>query len=63
MLFAYAIELIAPADFNKKLIMIPVQEDSMAHHFVDVYLDPWAHAKSGSNRSALTSTSWCFSLR
>jgi hypothetical protein len=45
MLFAHAIELIAPADFSKKLIMIPAQEDSMAHHFADVYLDIWAHAR------------------
>ena len=34
----------------------------MAHHFVDVHLEPWAHAKFGSNRSSATSASWSFSL-
>ena len=42
---------------------IPAQEDSMAHHFVDVHLEPWARAKFGSNRSSATSASWSFSLR
>jgi len=42
---------------------ILAQEDSMAHHFLDVHLDPWAHAKFGTNRSSATSASWCFSLR
>jgi hypothetical protein len=42
---------------------IPAQEDSMAHHFVDVHLEPWAHAKFGSNISSATSASWYFSLR
>ncbi len=58
-----AIEMIAAADFNQNLIMIPAQEDSMAGHFGDVHLELWAHAMYGSNGSSATSASWRFSSR
>ena len=49
---ADTIELIAAADFNKKLIMILAQEDSMPRHFVDVHLESGTYEKSRSNRSS-----------
>ena len=55
--------MIAAADFNQNLIMIPAQEDSMAGHFGDVHLELWAHAMYGSNGSSATSASWRFSSR